>query len=156
MPLNPGLPQHFLPFRQPPSCTRHTAALPYNQLTAVLHRFSILIASLCERRRAPVNGEAAARLGSRRGGDTQRGLKGSQCAQGGLPLFLLNKKRTPLPLTAPAPAPASPAPAGSLKGGSPPTRPSPGPLGAASSPAPPQEPSPSPSPQAPRYPDMGS
>lgn len=28
------------------------AALLYKQLTAVLHRFSILIASLCERRRA--------------------------------------------------------------------------------------------------------
>lgn len=71
LPLNPGLPQHFLPFqRQLPSCTQLTAALLYNQLTAVLHRFSILIASLCERRRAPVNGEAAARLESRRGGGT--------------------------------------------------------------------------------------
>lgn len=100
LPLNPGVPQHFLPFqRRLPSCTQLTAALLYNQLTAVLHRFSILIASLCERRRAPVNGEAAVRLESRRGGgDTRKGLKGSQCAPGRLLLFFL-KKRIPQPLS---------------------------------------------------------
>lgn len=70
-PLHPGLPQHFLPFGgQLPSCAPHTAALLHNQLTAVLHRFSILIASLCERCRALVNGEAAEQLERRRGGDT--------------------------------------------------------------------------------------